>query len=573
MSSQSPSLSGVQLDKKEVINSVDNSIDISTNPPADNGKPFQRISLFWHDRLIEAGLILSMVLYYVIGNANLGSSYLFHLNPLFSAPFLLLFAVLCWYRLPFAIALLPLTLPYYLLHKTIVSHYSFSLAEITLGVCLLVALLQLLLWRGRWQYRLSWQELRERLGPFIIPILVFLVAGAFSIIIAYDRVIALRSFREEVFDPLLYVVLALYCLRSRQDVTRLLGALLGSGFLVALLGIVQFFFFKNQLVLEADGIRRVHAVYGSANSIGLLFDYVLPIGLALVASRTQYVQNVLVSWKQRVLAIIVCLPLLYVLYLTQSEGAWLAIGIAALFIAALSIRSRGGLLIGLSLFVVVTGLAVFFFHARIFDFIFNSHVDVRGVSTATKRLYIWQSALNMIHDSPSFGYGMDNWLCHYSYNTTCFTPHLHHYLIAKDPVTGKSTGLKFEPFLSHPHNVILHVWVSMGIFGLLAFVSLVVLFFWLFVRILRHLRYLPSTATKKNPPLLWMTIGVGAAMLAAMMQGLVDSAFLEQDLAFCFWMLVVALLLLHTLAGAPWRRSSAGFSAMPQNSVNVADRI
>src|SRR6266566_420092 len=550
MSSQSPSLSGVQLDKKEVINSVDNSIDISTNPPADNGKPFQRISLFWHDRLIEAGLILSMVLYYVIGNANLGSSYLFHLNPLFSAPFLLLFAVLCWYRLPFAIALLPLTLPYYLLHKTIVSHYSFSLAEITLGVCLLVALLQLLLWRNRWQYRLSWQELRGRLGPFIIPVLVFLVVAAFSIIIAYNKVDALRSFREEVFDPLLYVVLALYCLRSRQDVTRLLGALLGSGFLVALLGIVQFFFFKNQLVLESDGIRRVHVMYGSANSIGLLFDYVLPIGLALVVSRMHYPWSALASWKQRVLAIAVCLPLLYVLYLTQSVGAWLAIAAAALFIAALSIRSRRELLIGVALFVVVMGVALFFFHTRMERFIFDSHVDVQGVSTATKRLYLWQSALNMIHDSPWFGYGMDNWLCHYSYNTTCFTPHLHHYLIANDPVTGKSTDLKLEPFLSHPHNVFLHVWVSIGIFGLLAFAGLLVLFFWLFVRILRHLH---SMGTKKNLSLQWMTIGVGADMLAAMLQGLVDSAFLEQDLAFCFWMLLVALLLLRALSGTPWR--------------------
>jgi hypothetical protein len=53
-----------------------------------------------------------------------------------------------------------------------------------------------------------------------------------------------------------------------------------------------------------------------------------------------------------------------------------------------------------------------------------------------------------------------------------------------------------------------------------------------------------------------MTIGVGAAMLAAMVQGLVDSAFLEQDLAFCFWILIVALLLLRFYSGTTWRKSS-----------------
>src|SRR5437764_14972536 len=132
----------------------------------------------------------------------------------------------------------------------------------------------------------------------------------------------------------------------------------------------------------------------------------------------------------------------------------------------------------------------------------------------------------MIHDSPCFGYGMDNWLCHYSLNKIFFTPQLHHYLIARDPVTHVSTDLKYEPLLSHPHIVFLHVWVSIGIFGLLAFVAILLLFSWLFVRLLRNLR---THERQHNFSCQWMTIGVGAAMLAAMTQGMVDSAFLEQD--------------------------------------------
>jgi hypothetical protein len=52
-----------------------------------------------------------------------------------------------------------------------------------------------------------------------------------------------------------------------------------------------------------------------------------------------------------------------------------------------------------------------------------------------------------------------------------------------------------------------------------------------------------------------MTAGVGAAMLAGVIQGQVDSSFLAQDLSFCFWMLVSALLLLRVFSGTPWRRS------------------
>lgn len=567
MSSQSSSLpdaTGHEQVSAESLDSDDTEISDLANPPGVNAKYIKGIPLFWHDRLIEASLLLSMALYYVIGNTNFGSDAIFHVNPLYTLPFLLVFAVLCWYRLPFALALLPLALPYYLIHKTVYSHYSFSPAEIVFGVCALVFVLQLALKRSHWHYWLSWRELRQRLGPFMVPMLVFLAAAAFSIVIAYDKVTALRSFREEVLEPLLYVVMALYCLRTRGDLTRLLGALLATGFIVAGIGMMQYLFFKKTLVLESDGIRRVHAMYGSANSIGLLFDYTLPIGFALVVAKASFTSKMFSSWKIRVVGIILCLPMIYVLYLTQSLGAWLAIPVAALFIAALSIRNRKVLLTSAVVFLVGAAIVLLLFHSKIATFLLGNHLDVHNVSTATKRYYLWQTALNMIHDSPWFGYGMDNWLCHYSTNTTCFTPHLHHYLIDRDPVTHLSTDLKFEPFLSHPHNILLHVWVSIGIFGLIAFVAVVVLFYWLFIR---TLRYLCTHETNKTIWLQWMTMGVGAAMLAALVQGMIDSSFLEQDLAFCFWMLVLALLLLRALSGTPWRGRS---SRLPQPDATIA---
>jgi len=565
MGSQSSSLpDAIRYEQGSAVDSDDTEISDPTNPPGVNGKHSKGIPLFWHDRLIEASLLLSMALYYVIGNTNLGSNAIFHVNPLYTLPFLLVFAVLCWYRLPFALALLPLALPYYLKHKTVYSHYSFSPAEIAFGVCVLVFVLQLALKRSRWQYWLSWREFRQRLGPFMVPMLVFLAAAAFSIVIAYDKATALRSFREEVLEPLLYVGMALYCLRTRRDLTRLLGALLATGFVVAGIGMIQYLFFRQTLVLESDGIRRVHAMYGSANSIGLLFDYTLPIGFALVVAKAPFARKMLSSWKIRVVGIILCLPMIYVLYLTQSIGAWLAIPIAALFIAALSIRNRKVFLISAVVFLVGSAIVLLLFHSKIATFLLGNHLDVHRVSTATKRYYLWQTALNMIHDSLWFGYGMDNWLCHYSTNTTCYTPQLHHYLIDRDPITHLSTDLKFEPFLSHPHNIFLHVWVSIGIFGLLAFVAVLVLFYWLFVRTLRYLR---THETRKTIWLQWMTLGVGAAMLAALVQGMIDSSFLEQDLAFCFWMLVVAMLVLRALSGTPWR---GRISRVPQPGASTA---
>lgn len=154
---------------------------------------------------------------------------------------------------------------------------------------------------------------------------------------------------------------------------------------------------------------------------------------------------------------------------------------------------------------------------------------------------------------------MDNWLCHYSVNSVC-PNNLYHYWILVNPANGQPTGLSGEATLSHPHNIFLHVWVSMGIFGLLAFVAVLILFFRLFVRILKHLSV---TNGEWNEQLRWMTVGVGAGMLAAVVQGMIDSAFLEQDLAFCFWMLVTALLLLRIQSGVPWKRTLSP----PKNEV------
>ncbi|GAC1359851.1 MAG: hypothetical protein NVS2B12_06740 [Ktedonobacteraceae bacterium] len=520
---------------------------------------------FWLDRLVEFGLVLSMVLYYLIGNQNIVKIYKVHignltqLDPRLSWIFLFAFIILCWYRLSFAIALLPLTLPFYLAPKAIWGTIEFSPAEITLWSCALVALLQGLVQRDKWEYRLSFAEIRSRAGPFLLPLCIFALAALISVNVALSRGAALRTFREEVFDPFLFIALALFCLRVRQDITRLLTALFTVGFVISMLGIIQYsFFFRSTLSpSDSEGIPGIYTVYGSPNSVGLLFDYTLPIGLALVASK--------VSWRLRLLALILCIPFFFILSQDQSRGAALAaFPIALIFVIVCAVRKRKTLLIG-GLLVLVLGAGAFgLYHQKIADYVdknvINGHTSQHGVSTVQRRLYLWQSAGNMIHDSPWLGYGMDNWLCHYSDPNTLSKWHPkpdwartcarapRYYAITE--VHGHTTYMNDEPGLSHPHNIFLHVWVSIGVFGLLAFVAVIILFYWLFACILA---YLARHTIEGGEQLRWLTVGVGAAMLAAIIQGLADSAFLEQDLAFCFWMLVTALLLIRVSAGLAWR--------------------
>ncbi len=557
------------MSSRDVISTSDNSQDQDPQdaltsdeqadhveyPPVDQKRVWQRLSPFWQNRLVEVGMILSLGCYYVVGNSNLGASRIFTLNPLLSLPFLLVFALLAWYRLPFAVALLPISIPYYYLEKPVYSHYQFELAEIALGVCVAIALIQLFFQQDTWRYRLSWREVRDRLGPFAIPLLVFVLAAAISVGIAFARRDALRAFREEIVSPMLYLLLAFYCLRARQDVARLLLALFASAFLVTVQGLVQYFLFRYTIAPDPDGVRRVHALFGSANNVGLFFDYSLPIGIALLISGHREVFGFLNTWGVRIAVGIALIPMLLVLYLSQSGGAWVAIACATLFIVLLSLPMPSRRIFWLSSLALLLALLAggFVLRHHIIDFL-NRHLSVNGVSTFTKRLYLWESALKMIRDRPLFGFGLDNWLCYYSANTVCVNPamNLHHYWVLYIPGTHTFTGLSDEPTLSHPHNIFLHVWVSIGIFGLMAFVAVLALFTWLFTRILKTLR---SVGGEMRDHLRWMTVGVGAAMLAGMIQGQVDSSFLAQDMAFCFWTLVGALLLLRVLSGTSWRKT------------------
>jgi O-antigen ligase len=528
----------------------------------EKGRPMS----FSRMRVIEGGIILSMALYYFVGAHTPPLQLpLQNLNPLYSLPFLLIFAILCWFYLPVTIALLPLSLPYYFIQKNVTSSLRFSLVEITLYTCLGVALLQYVVCvvrRREWSYQLSWSAWRERFGPFLWPVIIFLFAALASIVIAYSRSNAERAFREEVFGPLLYLVLAFLCLRSRQDIMRLLLSLLGSGFVIAIIGCVQYFFFKNMIMPDIDGMQRVTTVYGSGNNIGTFFDYTFPIGLALVLSR--------LSWKWRLAMLIGCIPFVFVLYESGSRGSlFLAMPMALLFVIVFFLRNRKVLLIISTAFVVVAAIIGALYSQKIVSYIVNGHIGSQGQSTALERPWLWRTALDMIHDSPWLGYGMDNWLCHYSNSwtkNTCLYPNgfpvgmkwisdenpnapLHAYWITNDPATGQPTGLRDEAGLSHPHNIFLHVWVSIGVFGLLAFLAVLVLFYWTLARLLR---YLALTRPPAYEMLRWLLVGIGAALLAALVQGQGDSAFLEQDLAFCFWTLVVALLLIRAIIGMPW---------------------
>jgi len=504
-------------------------------------------------------LVAAFVLYYVAPGLPLS---------------LLLLAVcgaLCYLRLPLAVSLIPVAMPFFMLPKHLTGHQEFALGETAIVLCALAYGLQRLLTLSTvttrpGSYVANALLLVRHFVPrsrFERPVALFLAAATAAMLAAHFRWFALREYRLVILEPIIYYVLVVALLRDTRSMLRALWALVASGVLVALLGLGQYVFRRNTLVgvrytgpashPTAIPLHLVTSVYGSPDNLALLLDRVIPVAIVLgLAALTPALPGIRRAPALRdrpggqpaprpskpslpLIAALAVVPMVVALLLTGSRGGILtavATGLAAvLFWRSQTERRYGPLLTLLSAGGVLGGTAL----------LVLSQIQ-HGASTAT-RLYVWRSALAMIRDHPLFGVGPDNFLYYYFpdphkidphpfYNPhvyDCVPPSLRGQLPAKHYIDTVNAWQ--EPCLSHPHNAVLHVWLATGLVGLAALAILLVGF----IVVARHnLSRLRGTQTQARA----VQVAAIAVVVATFVHGMVDNSIFVADLAVAFWLAV-----------------------------------
>jgi O-antigen ligase len=195
-------------------------------------------------------------------------------------------------------------------------------------------------------------------------------------------------------------------------------------------------------------------------------------------------------------------------------GAWLGTAIAAVMLLVMRFR-HGWWLVGAATLVLVAGVALGSGHQHRL--------------TGGKRLLIWQSAISMIRNHPILGIGLDNFQHYYTpAHGDGVSPTAH------DQSGRCSLGLGYiqkthdaltEPCISHPHNLVLDLWLSTGIVGLVAFIALQAVFWSILWRARSVLTLSP------------VLLGAGGAMLAGLIHGMVDNGYFLVDLSALTWLL------------------------------------
>ncbi len=423
------------------------------------------------------------------------------LNFVLVAVLVVLFAL----RLDLGLLLTIFVIPFWNYPKALFGGFLLSPVESLTWVAAAAFVLDAALSR-RWSVAARAAAQRSALSSLDWSVLAFLLLGLVSTRWAGNFGVASREFRIIVLDPILLYALVRLTRPSSWQVRRMVGALLASGVAVCAIGLYQF---ATGDVIQADGVARLTAVWGSPNNVALYLGRLVPLALAFaLLLRGDAWRGIPVKWLYAALVVLFGLTI----FLTYSRGA-LFFGVPAsvlcllviLFTRAHPLSRRGWILLGAAAVVALLAAGAVLTTER------GQSLFQTGTGTGFFRLAVWTSAVNMIRDHPLLGVGLDNFLYEYP-----------KYIL---PEAWR------EPNLSHPHDVWLDFWVRLGVLG-------VVILAWMLVAFYR--RAWRGFTTTRSLYARALLLGLMASMVDFLAHGLIDAAYFVIDLAYVF-MLTLAL--------------------------------
>jgi len=327
-------------------------------------------------------------------------------------------------------------------------------------------------------------------NPFLIPALVFVVAGAISVVTAPHLLPALGLFRAYLLEPMAFGVVVFNVVSTPRRALLVLGGLWAGATVAGL---------ANSSVVLVAIARHAYEVaqtppvviYQTANAVAL---FVVPLA-AVAGSLALHGQGL----ERRLGAGFFAVAALVTL-LSFSRGGYLAFA-AVVVGLALSHRRRLPLL-GAAAAVAV----LLFLLPPIRQRVLIETQNVYG-NTVVSRLELWTATLNLLRERPLQGAG----LAGFEERVAPFFHHVH-------------TSASFVD----PHNLVLNFWVETGLLGLLAMAWII------FVGFRVSWKGWRAGAEGWRP----YQLGVLLALVGVLVHGLVDVPYFKNDLSLEFWTLL-----------------------------------
>lgn len=393
-------------------------------------------------------------------------------------------------------------------------------------------------------------------SPLHLSILVFGLLSILSTAVSITPAISFWGsyFRKAGLLTLISWIIFFFIIgqriRNRAQIFRALYALLLSSGIVSLIGILQYFF--PGILPGLGSTSRIFSTVGNALSLSAFLSMTIPFNLALMVylwNKRKEGNNIRI-----LIGLVILLALqLWCLWLAQYSITILLYIIAPIvFLIVLGIVKKRRLIlsfgaVSLLVLAIIAGLllAPLLFSSPSpgttapSDAESTSVSESVGLHTLGWRVQYWRSAVDIVVKSPEVPFSNDRLHCLrrvIGYGPETFSVTFQLFFPEKMEEYG---GLLVIP-LTRPHNHYLYLATTIGLLGLLSFLSILAAFFYLCIRYLR----------RKTDDIYILLL---TAMVAAVLQFMADIFFnpstISPELAFWFTLGLVPVIGRFTMNG------------------------
>lgn len=447
--------------------------------------------------------------------------------------FTILFFLLAWRRLDWAVMFLIVALPTYLIRFNIFGLPSTLLEAMIWSVFIVWAIKNFSQVKNNFleNFKKNNQKIKIRY-PFDWEMILLLLVALAAVAVSGFSSSALGLWKAYFFEPVLLFIVVINIMKGEKGREKILWSLVISALVVSALAIYQKFtgmFIDNPLWAVA-ATRRVVSFFGYPNAVGL---YLGPIVLIMIG---WLVSAVIYARPDKMKTVFISLTIIFSvfsIYFAKSKGALLGV-VAGLVVFGLMANKKVRWATIIFLILISLGVATYR-PAR------NLAINNLALTNLSGQIRVagWSDTWRMLNDGRLLtGAGLANY-------QTVVAPYHTEGIFIKDPndpdaqrrlvFNAAYRMAHWQPLeiYLYPHNIILNFWSELGLSGLLLFIWIILKYFWLGIRSL------------KVPESRYIVIGLISAMVAMVVHGLVDVPYFKNDLAVMFWLLTATMSMIN----------------------------
>ncbi len=430
---------------------------------------------------------------------------------------LILFTILAYFRLNWAIFITLFSLPAYLLR--------FSIASIPSTILEAMILIVFFIWLFKekpWKNFKRKNFYKRKKYPYTLEIIGILIAAWLGLLIADFSTGALGIFKAYFLEPImLYIVLVN---RGFINIRKFIWPLSLSALTISLIAIFQ----QLSLGFSLDSIiqLKVSSIFNYPNALGLFLGPIILLSFGLFLSYPKR-SSLLTSSKKILLLLTIILSTLAIFF-ARSDGALAAV-LISFFIIAILINKKSRKIALVSTILIIIALS---FHTPNWQYI-KDRASLRDLSGQIRRQQ-WKETMEMLTNNRLLtGAGLNNYqkvLKPYHQEGIFVKDYRDpewHRKVVWDKEYHKKSWQPVEIYL-YPHNIFLNFWTEITLLGAIIFIWLIFRVIFDLVKILKRLN-----STQKG-----IAYGVIASLLVILIHGLVDVPYFKNDLSVLFWLII-----------------------------------